>query len=289
MVTKRGINDFPSKNSFNAPQDSPSINMDLFPHFLTSLFSLNLYFLTPLSTFSFLSFLQISLYIQMGFAHLFRTDTALATFRATFDIPLDVDTKFCLEGNIENDRRPRVVFFSLMAISEGGVRFPVDPLLLRTLSFYGLCPNQLPLNFYRVVSCVSQLNNLHGLTLNHHDINFMYNICCGSRTGYYLKAWDTVVRLISCLPDSNRNSTGEYVKVSENWLAGEHPCSTSPLDIGRYSFSFSFFNRKTVILSITLLILPKDFPFLIMLCYRAILWSFKFISNEMLFLLPCNY
>ena len=124
----------------------------------------------------------------MGFAHLFRTDTALATFRATFDIPLDVDTKFCLEGNIENDRRPRVVFFTLMAISEGGVRFPVDPLLLRTLSFYGLCPNQLPLNFYKVVSCVSQLNNLHGLTLNHHDINFMYNICCRSRTGYYLKA-----------------------------------------------------------------------------------------------------
>ena len=42
----------------------------------------------------------------MGFAHLLGTEVALATFRARFDIPLDVDIKFCPEGNIENDRRP---------------------------------------------------------------------------------------------------------------------------------------------------------------------------------------
>ena len=35
-----------------------------------------------------------------------------------------------------------------MAILEGGVRFPVDPLLLSTLRFYGVFPDQLPSNFY---------------------------------------------------------------------------------------------------------------------------------------------
>jgi len=45
-----------------------------------------------------------------------------------------------------------------MAILEGGVRFPVDPLILRMLRFYGLSLDQLPLNFYQVVSCVSHLN-----------------------------------------------------------------------------------------------------------------------------------
>ena len=169
----------------------------------------------------------------MGFAHLLRTDTALATFRARFDIPLAVDIEFCLEGNIENDRRPWVVFFSFNGYFGRGVRFPMDPLLLRILSFYGLCPNQLPLNFYRLVSCVSRFNNLYSLTHDHHDINFMYNICGGSRTGYYLKVRDTIVRLISCLPHSNRNSAKEYVKVSGNWLASEHPCLTSPRDIGQ--------------------------------------------------------
>ena len=34
-----------------------------------------------------------------------------------------------------------------MAILEGGVRFPVDLLVVGTLSFYGVCANQFPLIF----------------------------------------------------------------------------------------------------------------------------------------------
>ena len=56
----------------------------------------------------------------MGFAHLLRTEASLKTFRARFNIPLDVDIEFYLEGNIENDKHPWVVFFSLMAILEEG-------------------------------------------------------------------------------------------------------------------------------------------------------------------------
>ena len=123
----------------------------------------------------------------MGFSHLLRTKVALATFRARFNIPQDVDVEYCHKGNIENDRHPRVVSFHLMAILEVELRFPVDPLLLRTLWFYGLCPDQLPPNFYRVVSCVSRLNNLYGLHLNHYDINFIYSICDNTKLGYYLK------------------------------------------------------------------------------------------------------
>lgn len=47
----------------------------------------------------------------MSFAHLLKTETALANFRAKFDIPLDVDVAYCHKGSIENDRRPQVVFF----------------------------------------------------------------------------------------------------------------------------------------------------------------------------------
>ena len=107
---------------------------------------------------------------------------------------------------------------------KGGVRFPVDPLLLRTLKFYGLCLDQLPPNFYQVVSCVSWLNHLYGLQLDQHDINYMYSLCSNDRTGYYLKVRDTRVRLISCLPNSNRNSKREFVRVSGNWHANELTC-----------------------------------------------------------------
>ena len=123
-----------------------------------------------------------------------------------------------------------------MAILEGGVRFPVDPLLTDTLRYYGLCPDQLPPNFYRVVSCVSRLNHTFNLQLNYHDINHMYRLYGNKATNYYLKARDNRVRLISCLPDSNRNSAGEFVRVRDNWFAGDVPCPLSRREVGLYQF-----------------------------------------------------
>ena len=120
-----------------------------------------------------------------------------------------------------------------MAILEGGVRFPVDPLLLNTLRYYGLCPNQLLPNSYRVVSCVSRLNQMFGLQLGHHDIDHMYSLCGNKKTNYYLKVRDMRIRLISCLCDSNRNSAREFVWVRGNWFACEIPC---PLSWRKVSF-----------------------------------------------------
>ena len=99
---------------------------------------------------------------------------------------------YCHESEIALYKRSRssIAFFPLMAILEGGVRFPVSPLLLNTLRFYGLSPKQLPLNFYRVVSCVDRLNQLYGSQLNHHDINFIYSLCGNKTTHYYLKVKD---------------------------------------------------------------------------------------------------
>ena len=59
----------------------------------------------------------------MGFAHLLKTEAALATFRARFNVPLNVDVEYYHEGSIENDRRPYVVFFPLMAILEWWLDF----------------------------------------------------------------------------------------------------------------------------------------------------------------------
>ena len=89
----------------------------------------------------------------------------MANFREVFNIPRDVDVTYCHEGDIALHRcsGSNTVFFPLMVILEGGVRFLVDPLLLSTLRFYGLCPDQLPPNFYRVVSCVSGLNHIYEL------------------------------------------------------------------------------------------------------------------------------
>ena len=178
----------------------------------------------------------------MGYSHFLASDTSLATFMAAYGIPRDVDIAYCHQGDIEIQRLrgSNTVFFPLMSILEGGIRFPVDPLVIGTFRFYGLCPDQLPPNFFRVVSCVSRLNQLFSLQLDHHDINFMYSLCGNIESDYYLKTRDNRVRLISCLPDSNRNSAGEFIRVSGNWLVGELPCSFKPRDVGRFHEPFLF-------------------------------------------------
>ena len=172
----------------------------------------------------------------MGYSHLLSLEASLASFRAAYNVPEDVDIGYCHEGDIDIQRHYGVntVFFPLMAILEGGVRFPVEPLIISILRFYGLRPDQLPPNFYQVVSCVSRLNQLFGLQLNYHDINFMYSLCGNIRTYYYLKNRDMRVWLISGQLDSNRNSVGELVRVSGNWFADELPYAFSPRDVGRY-------------------------------------------------------
>ena len=121
-----------------------------------------------------------------------------------------------------------------MAVLDGRVRFPVDLLLVSTLRYYGLCPNQLPPNFYRVISCVNRLNHTFDLQLDHHDINHMYSLCENKTSNYYLKTRDSRVRLISCLPNSNRNSAGEFVRVHGNWFVKEIPCPLSQREVGSY-------------------------------------------------------
>ena len=129
-----------------------------------------------------------------------------------------------------------------MLILEGGVRFLVNLILLKTLSFYGLSPDQCLSNFYRLANCVIRLNNLYCLELNHHNINFMYSIRGSIKINPYLKIHNPMTRLISCLPNPNRNSTGKFIKVSRNWLVGELTCPISPWEIDRYSYISSTSN-----------------------------------------------
>ena len=138
------------------------------------------------------------------------------------------------ESKIALHRGHGTAFFPLMAILEGGVRFPMDPLLTNTLRYYELCPDQLPPNFYRVVNCVSRLNHTFDLQLDHHDINHMYSLYGNKTSNYYLKTRDNRVRLISCLPNSNTNSAREFVRVRGNWFAREISCPLSRREVDSY-------------------------------------------------------
>lgn len=77
----------------------------------------------------------------MPFAYLLKTREDIESFRVKYNIPYDVEISYCDEGEIVDQRLPMLCSFPLISILEGGVRFLVDPLLLKTLSFYGLSPD----------------------------------------------------------------------------------------------------------------------------------------------------
>ena len=84
----------------------------------------------------------------MGFAYLLNARVPLATFRQNYNVPDDMEVMYCHGSEIALHRRAGTTFFPLISILEGGVRFPIDLLLLNALKYYGLCPDQLPPNFY---------------------------------------------------------------------------------------------------------------------------------------------
>ena len=134
-----------------SPETLPSLKPKV--SFLPSSFTSNFFLEFPLSVLDF----------EMGYSFLLDTPASLAIFRQKFDIPGDVEVAYCHESEIALHRGQGTAFFPLMAVLEGGVRFPVDPLVVSTLRYYGLCSDQLPPNFYRVVSCVSRLNHTFDL------------------------------------------------------------------------------------------------------------------------------
>ena len=176
----------------------------------------------------------------MGCAYLLNTKASLVTFRRDYSVPNDVEVAYCHESEIALHKGANATFFPLMSILEGGIEFPIDPFLLDTLRYYRLSPDQLPPNFYRVVSCVSRLNQTFGLQLDHYDINHMYNLCGKKRSNYYLKVRNMKVRLISCLPDYNKNSAGEYVLVCSKWFAGDILPPLSRCEMGSFQSIICF-------------------------------------------------
>ena len=134
-------------------------------------------------------------------------------------------------------------------------------------------PYQCLPNFYSVVSYVGRLNRLYGLSLTHNDINFLYAIRGSLKLGYYLQTRNTMVRLISYLPDSNRNSAREYVRVSNNWLNGELT-STSSRQIGQY-FLFSIPKHSQIV--------PPFLFFVLLVCLLSFTYHLFHVHISFLF------
>ena len=137
-----------------------------------------------------------------------------------------------------------------------------------------LTPHQCAPNLFRVLGSVDALNEQMGLGLTWHDVVHMYKCHKLTVTRYYLKSQSTIVRLISCLPKSNKGMKDDYLIASREWNNGLH-CPTGresqvgyprfrSLDKGFRSFSFTNFTFQQFVFfrRLVLLIWPWFAPWM---------------------------
>ena len=95
---------------------------------------------------------------------------------------------------------------------------------------------------FRILGSVDALNEKMGVNLTHHDVNWIYNRHKLTGQGYYLKTRVSAVRLLSCLPESNKGMNQDYLIISGEWHYGLH-CSTREGTLG------GVFRSRSIILT----------------------------------------
>ena len=102
---------------------------------------------------------------------------------------------------------------------------------------YRLTPTQCSSNVFRVLGSVDMINCKMGTNLTWHDVKWVYNCRKGKETNYYIKRRVPAIRLISCMPKSNKGMDEDFLIISGDWHDGlqyptedEEP-SRVPIDI----------------------------------------------------------
>ena len=119
----------------------------------------------------------------------------------------------------------------LIAFIEGEMTFPMGRVTRDYLITHRLCPHQCTPNLLRIRGSVVALNEQIGLNLTWHDVVWMYKCHLLRDVGYYLKSRSLVVRLISCLPKSNKGMNDDFLIASGAWHNGLH-CSIQEGELG---------------------------------------------------------
>ena len=129
------------------------------------------------------------------------------------------------------DRNEREVVIPMIAFIEGGMTLPIGRVTQDYLINHRPCPHQCTPNLFRVLDSVDALNEQMGLRLTWYDVVHMYVCHSLAYSGYYLKSKSNIVRLVSCLPKSNKGMKDDYVIASREWHDGLH-CPTREGELG---------------------------------------------------------
>ena len=155
----------------------------------------------------------------------------MEAFRARYRIPQGVVLEYCPPDRVLTDRDVGEVIIPMIAFIEGGMTLPMRRITRDYLLNHRLTPYQCNPNLFRVLGNIDALNEQRGLGVTWHDVVHMYEGHKLASAGYYLKSWSEVVKLITCLPKSNKGMKDDYLIASGEWSDGLH-CPTRAGDPG---------------------------------------------------------
>ena len=113
----------------------------------------------------------------------------------------------------------------MIAFIEGEMTLSMSRMTWDYLINHRLCPHQCTPNLFRVLGSVDALNEQMNLGLTWHNVVYMYECHSLAGAGFYLKSRSNIVRMVSCLPKSNKGIKDDYLITSREWHNGLH-CPT---------------------------------------------------------------
>ena len=156
------------------------------------------------------------------FKRLVDTLAGMEGFRARYRFPQGVVLEYCPPNRVLTIKDMGQVVIPMIAFIEGGMTFPMCRITRDYLINHRLTPYQCALNLFRILGCIDALNEQIGLGLTWHDVVHMYKCHKLANAGYYLKFRFEDVRLISCLPKSNKGMKDDYLIASGEWHDSLH-------------------------------------------------------------------
>lgn len=156
-----------------------------------------------------------------NFAKLVNTLEGMAAFRTKYRIPENVVPQHCELGEwLVINKLLGAVVIPMIAFIDGGMQIPMNRVTMNFLTNFRLSTTQYSPKLFRVFGRVDMINKKMGTNLTWHDINWVYNCQKGKETGYFLKCRTPSVRLISCIPESNKGMDEDFFIVSGEWHNG---------------------------------------------------------------------
>ena len=115
-----------------------------------------------------------------------------------------------------------------------GMTFIMGRVIRDYLINHRLCLHQCAPNLFRVLRSVDILNELMNLGLTWHDFIHMYECHSLASARFHLKSRSNTIRMVSCLPKSNKGLKDNYLIASEEWYDRFH-CPNQEGEPGRVS------------------------------------------------------